>query len=104
VKDIAEYSDHTSEYELFSFFYDKIAGREITAFSKLKELAAPVLRDKRTHQAVMRAFDLIKSLNWGFFAAITPATHRKLWRELVIQDKDFPEAGDLKKTLQISNL
>jgi hypothetical protein len=52
----------------------------------------------------MRIFELIKKLNWGFFANITPAVHKKLWKELVIPDKTFPEAGDLKRTLQISNL
>jgi hypothetical protein len=52
----------------------------------------------------MRVFELVKKLNWGFFANITPASHRKLWKELVIPDKVFPEAGDLKQTLQISNL
>ncbi|MDR0487205.1 MAG: hypothetical protein LBG91_03045 [Treponema sp.] len=104
MKDISEYKSGMSEHELFSFLYDKVITREINAFSKLKELAAPVLRDKGTHQVIMRAFELIKNLNWGFFATITPGTHIRLWKELVIQDKDFPEAGDLKKTLQISNL
>jgi hypothetical protein len=52
----------------------------------------------------MKAFELIKCLYWGFFAAISPQTHPKLWNEVVITDKNFPEAGDLKQTLQISNL
>jgi hypothetical protein len=52
----------------------------------------------------MRAFLLLKRLNWGFFASISPDTHKKLWKELVIEDREFPEAGDLKRTLQISNL
>jgi hypothetical protein len=52
----------------------------------------------------MQVFGLIKKLNWGFFANITPATHKKLWKELIIPDKTFPEAGDLKRTLQISDL
>jgi len=52
----------------------------------------------------MKLFILLKKLNWGFFENITPETHKKLWRELVIPDKTFPEAGDLKTTLQISNL
>ena len=104
MKDIAEYNSGLSEYELFSFLHDKIISKEITTFSKLKEFLAPVIRDKSTHPVVMRAFDLLKVLNWGFFATISPATHKRLWRELVIQDKDFPNAGDLKKTLQISNL
>jgi hypothetical protein len=104
VKDITEYQKGTSEFELFSFLYTRIIDREITAFSKLKELCAPFVGDTRIHPIIMRAFELIKRLYWGFFAAISPETHKKLWDELVIQDKTFPGAGDLKKTLQISNL
>ena len=52
----------------------------------------------------MQAFALIKRLYWGFFSAISPASHPKLWNQIVIPDKDFPNAGDLKRNLQISNL
>jgi hypothetical protein len=104
VKDLTEYADSVPDYELFSFLYDRIISREITTFSGLKEFAAPVIRDKKSHPVIMRAFELIKRLNWGFFSAISPETHRKLWRELVIQDPQFPGAGDLKRTLSISNL
>jgi hypothetical protein len=104
VKTIAEYNSGMTEFEFFSFLYDRIVTKEVVTFSKLKELIAPVIRDKWTHPVIMRAFQLLRRLNWGFFAAICPNTHKKLWKELVIPDKDFPEAGDLKKTLQISNL
>ncbi|MDR2144318.1 MAG: hypothetical protein LBP29_08115, partial [Treponema sp.] len=104
MKDFAEYSKTTSEYELFSFFHDRIVNREIIAFSQLVNFAAPIIRDSRCHPVITRCFELIKQLNWGFFARINPTSHRKLWRELVIPDKNFPEAGDLKPTLQISNL
>jgi len=104
VKDINEYHNGMSEYEFFSFFYEKIVAKEITTFSKLKELVNPIVKDKWTHPVIMRAFQLLKRLNWGFFSAICPNTHKKLWKELVIPDRDFPEAGDIKKTLQISNL
>ncbi|MCL2764027.1 MAG: hypothetical protein FWD40_01945 [Treponema sp.] len=104
VKDINEYNSGMTEYEFFSFLYDKITAKEITTFSKLKEYTAPAMRDKWTHAVIMRAFQLLKRVNWGFFAAICPNTQKKLWKEMVIPDRDFPEAGDLKKTLQISNL
>jgi len=104
VKDISEYNSGMTEYEFFSFLYEKIMSKELTTFSKLKEYVAPVLRDKWTGPVIMRAFQLLKRLNWGFFSAICPNTHKKLWKEMVIPDRDFPEAGDLKKTLQISNL
>jgi hypothetical protein len=104
VKDINEYNETVSEYELFSFLHDRVAGREITAFSQLVAFAAPVLKDKRSHPVIMRIFELIKKLNWSYFSVITPKTHKKLWGELVISDKSFPEAGDLKPNLTISNL
>jgi hypothetical protein len=104
VKDLAEYTESTSEYELFSFLYDRLVSREIRTFSALMAFVEPILRSQRIHGAIIRSFELIKKLNWGFFANITPASHKKLWKELVIPDKVFPEAGDLKQTLQISNL
>jgi hypothetical protein len=52
----------------------------------------------------MRSFEMLKRLNWGFFADMAFHSHRRLWKELVIPDQNFPEAGDLKDTLQISNL
>ena len=104
VKDIIEYDSGVSEFELFSYLYEKIISKEFDTFSKLKAHVAPIIRDKYTHTVIMRAFEMIKRLYWGFFNKMCPNTHRKLWREMVIPDKDFPEAGDLKKTLQISNL
>ena len=104
MKDLAEYTDTTSDYELFSFFHDKVISKEITKFSQLKELADPILRKEKTHPVLMRAFGLIKKLNWGFFADMEKETHLRLWKELVIADSKFPDAGDIKNTLQISNL
>jgi hypothetical protein len=104
VKDLTDYNENTSDYELFSYLYDRIISREITVFSQLREFAASVIRDKRSHPVILRVFELIKRLNWGFFASISPGTHKKLWRELVIPDKLFPDAGDLKRTISISNL
>ena len=104
MNDITEYNSGMNEHEFFSFLFDKIITREISTFTKLKELVAPVIRDKWTYPVIMKAFNLLRRINWGFFANISPSTHNKLWKEVVIPDKDFPEAGDLKKTLQISNL
>jgi len=104
LKEIGEYSSATTEYELFSFLYDKVSSKEIKTFSQLKELASAALKDKHAQSAIMKVFELLKRMNWGFFSGINPGTHIKLWKELVIPDKDFPEAGDIKKTLQISDL
>jgi hypothetical protein len=104
VKDLSGYTENTSEYEVFSFLYDRVISREIGTFSALMAFVEPIVRSQRIHPVLMRVFELIKKLNWGFFANITPLVHKKLWKELVIPDKTFPDAGDLKRTLQISNL
>ena len=104
MKDLSEYTEQTSEYELFSFFYERIITRDISAFSQLMKFAAPIVREKRLAPIMMQCFELIKQLNWGFFSVMSFSTHRKLWRELVIPDQLFPEAGDLKRTISISNI
>jgi len=104
MQDINEYSANTSDYELCAYFYDRIISGEIRNFSGLIKSASAITGNKRSHPSIMRAFELIKRLYWGFFSAISPHTHPKLWSEVVITDKNFPEAGDLKHTLQISNL
>ena len=104
MKSLADYTENTSEYELYSFFVEKVVSREICKFSQLKELAEPILKSQKTHPILMKVFELIKKLNWGFFAEMTRETHLRLWKEIVIPDSNFPDAGDLKDTLQISNL
>ena len=104
MRSLSEYSSSTSEHELFVFLYERIISKDISTFSALKKFAAPILGNRQSHPVILRAFSLIKRLNWGFFSDISPKTHSKLWRELVIPDNDFPETGDLKRTLQISNL
>jgi hypothetical protein len=104
MKDLNDFNAGTTEYELFFFLYGKVMSRDITAFSQLKQLVKPILKSQMAQNVVLRVFDLIKRLNWGFFADVSPVTHRKLWRELVVADKDFPEAGDIKRTMQVANI
>jgi hypothetical protein len=104
VKDLSEYDESTSEHELFSFLSDKIIGGVFTNFAALKTFTEPVLRDRRCHPVIMRCFELIKKLYWGFFSGMDIKTHRRLWLELVVPDQLFPEAGNLKDTLQTSTL
>ncbi|MDR0450339.1 MAG: hypothetical protein LBH26_03645 [Treponema sp.] len=78
--------------------------REITSFSQLKHAVKPILKSETAQQVILRIFYLIKRLNWGFFADISSKSHPKLWRELVVSDKDFPGAGDIKRTMQVANI
>ena len=104
MRDLTEYTETTSEYELFAYLCDRVISREITKFSHLKEIIAPIIKSQRIFPVIMRVFEVVKKLNWGFFADMAKETHLRLWKELVIPDRDFPEAGDIKDTLQISNL
>ena len=104
MKELNEYNSTTSEYEIFSYLSEKIIAREFNTFSALKAFIQPIVRDTRIHPVIMRCFEMIKRLNWGFFSDMTFKSHKRLWKELVIPDQTFPEAGDLKDTLQISNL
>jgi hypothetical protein len=100
MKDLSNYG----EYELFSHLYDKIISREISAFSELRDYTVSITGNPKTKPVLLRAFELIKQLNWGFFASLSRTQHPKLWRELVLPDRQFIEAGDLKKTITISTL
>jgi hypothetical protein len=104
MKDLNDFNAGTTEYELFFFLYEKVMSREITAFSQLKQFVKPIIKSQITQHAILQIFDLIKRLNWGFFADISPKTHRKLWREMVVSDKDFPDAGDIRRTMQVANI
>ncbi|MCL2093400.1 MAG: hypothetical protein FWH12_04310 [Treponema sp.] len=104
MKSLTEYTDATSEYELFSFLGERVINKEITKFSQLRELLGPIYRNQKNHPVILRVFELIRKLNWGFFSDMTRETHQRLWKELVIPDQVLPDAGDLKDTLQISNL
>ena len=104
MRDLTEFTETTSEYELFSFLYEKVICGEISKFSQLKEYVSPISKNIKTSPVVMKVFEVIKKLTWGFFSDMTKETHLRLWKELVIQDREYPEAGDLKDTLQISDL
>ena len=104
MQDISEYSNSTPESELFGFLYQRIFSGEIRTFSSLKQFAKPALDSIKSHPVIIQAFRLIKRLYWGFFSAISLESHPKLWNEIVIPDEDFSDAGDLKRTLQISDL
>ena len=104
MKDLTEYTENTSEHELFSFLSEKVLSKEILKFSQLRTFCEPILKSQRIHPVIMKTFELVKRLNWGFFSEMSKDTHLRLWKELVIPDNKFPDAGDLKDTLQISNL
>ncbi|GHU30401.1 hypothetical protein FACS1894172_03620 [Spirochaetia bacterium] len=93
-----------NEYELFFDLASQIMSGEITTFAELKSYVEPVLKNIKMHPIIMQAFALMQRLNWGFFSTISRSKDPRLWRELVVPDPVFTNAGELKKTLSISNL
>jgi class 3 adenylate cyclase len=91
-----------SELKLFYHLYRLIVGGQIRTFAALvdamDEHDCSFIPDK----VLMHAFRLIKELHWGFFKDITREQFPRLWSELVLPHRTFPEAGDLKRNTTIS--
>ncbi len=49
-------------------------------------------------------FSLIRLLNWGFLKHITPEGYPKLWNVMVHVNKDYPFAGDLKRSMALATI
>jgi class 3 adenylate cyclase len=104
MKDIAEYSSATSPYELLSLLTDKIVKGELTTFQTLHEYCAPLPDSPKTEAILRRAFDLQKKLYWGFFRDISPSTHSKVWSKVVVPDRKYRFAGDIKRLATIPDV
>ncbi|MGO8694425.1 MAG: hypothetical protein ACLQMF_12230 [Rectinemataceae bacterium] len=104
MKTIAEYDPTTSPYEVLSHLNDKILSGELTTFEALRAYAAPLPDDRRTEAILKRAFDLQKKLYWGFFKGIDAATFPRVWSEVVLPDRKYRFAGDLKRLMSIPDI
>jgi len=104
MKDIAEYTSSTSPYELLSLLTDKIVKGELTTFQALREYCAALPDSPKTEAVFRRAFDLQKKLYWGFFKDISPASHPKVWSKVVVADRKFRFAGDIKRLATIPDV
>jgi class 3 adenylate cyclase len=104
MKDIAEYTSTTSPYELLSLLTDKIVKGELTTFQGLHEYCAALPDSPKTEAILRRAFDLQKKLYWGYFKDISPSTHPKVWSKVVVPDRKYRFAGDIKRLATIPDL
>lgn len=104
MKSLDEYNDSISAHELFVFLYDQIITRSITHFGKLMEYVQVLPKTNITELVFRKAFRLIKELNWGVFAPLTPLDYPDLWQQLVLPVRDMPETGDLKRNTSISTV
>jgi len=105
MQSIREYSPgNTSPYELLVHLFDRILGGKISTFEALKDYASSVPDGPQTRALFKRTFELIRKLSWGIFRNVTPDGFPELWRLIVVPDRDFEFAGDLKRTVSSPDL
>jgi class 3 adenylate cyclase len=104
MNDIKEYSASTSPYEIFTLLSDKIVRGELVTFNALREYCAPLPDSPRTEAILRRAFELQRRLYWGFFRDITPVSHSKVWNKVVVPDRKYHFAGDIKRMATIPDV
>lgn len=104
MKDINEYRKETTVYELSTHIYERIINGKIRSFSELKEYSSRIPRGPQLQILLMNAYKLIRNLYWGFFKDIDYPSYPKVWKEVVIPDKDYKYAGNLKRNMTISSI
>jgi class 3 adenylate cyclase len=104
MNDIKEYSASTSPYEVFALLSDKIVRGELVTFNALRAYCAPLPETPRTEAILRRAFELQRRLYWGFFRDISPAAFPKVWSKVVVPDRKYRFAGDIKRMATIPDV
>lgn len=104
MKNLSEFTATTPVSELYRFLANVVVQNGITDFSGLLTYTKSIAADKRTAEVYPELFALIRKLYWGFFRDIDPKVYPKVWREIVISHPQFPECGDLKRNLTISEI
>jgi class 3 adenylate cyclase len=101
---IAEYKTSCSPYEVLSHLMDKVLSGELKTFEALRDYASPIGEGQRSQVILKKAFDLQRQLYWGFFKNIAPESFPKVWSQVVIPDRKYSFAGDLKRYMSISDI
>ncbi len=94
----------TSENELFLHLYDKIMSREIITFGELVEYIGKLSINFKIDNVIKKAFYLLKELHWGFFKEMDKYCFLKLWKELVVKNNKYPDFGDIKRNIAVSDI
>ncbi len=90
--------------ELSSHLYEMILEEKIRTFTELIEYTGYIFTTPPRQVVLMSAFKLIRKLYWGFFKDIDYPSYPKLWHEIVIPDKRYKYAGNIKRNSTISNI
>jgi len=104
MNDIKEYGPSSSVYEVLSHLTDKVTSGELASFESLKRYVSVLPRGQRLEAMLRRAFFLQRRLYWGFFKDVSPESYPSVWEQVVVPDRDYPFAGDLKRYMSIQNV
>jgi class 3 adenylate cyclase len=104
MNDIKEYTTATSPYEICVHLSDKIVKGELVTFNALHAYCAALPDNPRTETILKKAFELQRRLYWGFFRDISPVSHPKVWSKVVVPDRKYHFAGDIKRMATIPDV
>ena len=104
MKDIKEYTSASSAYEVFVLLSDKIVKGELVTFNALRTYCEALPESPRTETILKKAFELQRRLYWGFFRDISPVAYPKVWSKVVVPDRKYHFAGDIKRMAAIPDV
>lgn len=104
MNDIKEYTNTSSPYEVFVHLSDRIVKGELMTFNALRSYCSALPENPRTEAILKKAFELQRRLYWGFFRDISPSTHPKVWSKVVVPDRKYHFAGDIKRMATIPDV
>jgi hypothetical protein len=94
----------TAEMKLFYHLSEKMMAGEFQTFSALIDYVGTLKLNYKPEAVAERSFLLFKELRWGFLRELSKSEYGKLWKELVLPHPEFPNVGDLKRNISISNI
>jgi class 3 adenylate cyclase len=104
MNNIKEYSPTVSAYEVFVHLSDRIVKGELVTFNALREYCSVLPDNPRTEAILKKAFELQRRLYWGFFRDISPSVYPKVWSKVVVPDRKYHFAGDIKRMARIPDV
>jgi len=85
--------------------YDLIIDNQLVRFEDLVSWLEPIKAETSIKNAALtRGYKLIKKMHWGVFYCLNSRDFPTLWKELVVSHPKFKTAGDIKRSMTISNI
>ena len=104
MRNIEEFTEGTSAYELFTHIYWCIINRKITLVSDLDAYLKGIPEGPKKEFAFKSAFKMLKEMHWGFFSDLDTKTYPVLWKKLTIPHSQYPAIGELKRSMTITDI